>query len=1141
MKKLSLILLILLLTTGVFAQTTAAYNAYIATYQAYSTQYYVSPSGSGSSCTQGTPCSVATGLSKTGVGTVIWFLPGAYTLTGVGGYGMQTSVSGTSGGHAAYVSTTLGGAVLTWTSGSNGGAIWGESGNYTDHVGFSATSPTACEAWWGSGTNHGLYAYNTVHDVGNGSTASGSTWCSSTVGGGGIEPGTSYGTIADNVIYNIGYSGNHWAHGIYIGGGNMSVYNNLVYNASGFCVQDYNNSQNDIIINNTLVNCSFGGIVTGASTCTNATCGGDYVANNVIYNSGGTALSFCGAGSYSNANTWTNNNLYGVTTVNMNACGISGGTVTNAVTGNPNFVTLASPGSGGNFALQSGSPDLGAGTSTNSPAVDINANTRPVPPAVGAYDSSSTFALTTATNGTGTGTITGCAASYSSGAAYACTLTASLGSTLNSVQAAPGNCAGTLVGSVYSGTMPANSCLITVAFVSNTSYVLTTATSGSGTGTVSGCAGSYAPGAVYSCALNPSAGSQLASVSGCGGTLAGTSYTGVMSGSNCTVTASFSVTTVLPSNPNIPPFNAPATVNYVNRTVNAAALTALGALPANGCSTTAGGNLFCATGAFTTVTISGALNSGSIPSPGPIGGTTPSTVNATTVTATSFVGPLTGNAATATAAANLSGTPALPNGTTATTQAANSADAQLATDQTVINSYATPPTAGYGSTTPEPVTATTVLANTINTVYWVPSGSADYGAAINTILAACPTTSTYQQCEIRLPRVSSGTWSTAVTITSPGVSIIGQGVYASSFSCSVNGSCLTVSTSAFSIQQAGRFEGFGISGTGTANGVGLHIAGVIGATFDQIELQNFTGGSGTGLWLDNSVASTWTERNLFASVHIYNCNKLIRFSVESGDASFGYNRMFDVRLNPNGSQTAVSIENNANVYGGTYRFTINLGGSTNTVWSQTGTSIFQSELHLNGEQNGTGGTMFNIASGAAFLPAAPDGTWAGSLPSSTFTGTYNITLGPEVNTGNPMIPGAMAYIYNPVEITNTGVTATNQIFGAFDGSLTSGNSVYLQLGQEGSAYDAMQLGFSYAGGHGSSSNSLWLGISGEASCTLTPVGKWNCPLLMENGANVPTTVTPTPGQAACIKSAGPPVVIGYCSTVVGSTGACTCN
>ncbi|MBB5059096.1 hypothetical protein HDF16_003819 [Granulicella aggregans] len=34
---------------------------------------------------------------------------------------------------------------------------------------------------------------------------------------------------------------------------------------------------------------------------------------------------------------------------------------------------------------------------------------------------------------------------------------------------------------------------------------------------------------------------------------------------------------------------------------------------------------------------------------------------------------------------------------------------------------------------------------------------------------------------------------------------------------------------------------------------------------------------------------------------------------------------------------------------------------------------------------------------------------------------------------------------------------------------------------------------------------------------------------------------PVVGQAACIKAAGPPVVIGYCSTAIGSTGACTCN
>jgi hypothetical protein len=41
--------------------------------------------------------------------------------------------------------------------------------------------------------------------------------------------------------------------------------------------------------------------------------------------------------------------------------------------------------------------------------------------------------------------------------------------------------------------------------------------------------------------------------------------------------------------------------------------------------------------------------------------------------------------------------------------------------------------------------------------------------------------------------------------------------------------------------------------------------------------------------------------------------------------------------------------------------------------------------------------------------------------------------------------------------------------------------------------------------------------------------------------NLPQVGTPTAGHAACIKSAGPPVVIGFCSTQPDSGGACTCN
>jgi hypothetical protein len=44
-----------------------------------------------------------------------------------------------------------------------------------------------------------------------------------------------------------------------------------------------------------------------------------------------------------------------------------------------------------------------------------------------------------------------------------------------------------------------------------------------------------------------------------------------------------------------------------------------------------------------------------------------------------------------------------------------------------------------------------------------------------------------------------------------------------------------------------------------------------------------------------------------------------------------------------------------------------------------------------------------------------------------------------------------------------------------------------------------------------------------------------------NEGTVPQIGTPTAGHAACIKSAGPPVVIGYCSNVPRSNGECTCN
>ena len=61
-----------------------------------------------------------------------------------------------------------------------------------------------------------------------------------------------------------------------------------------------------------------------------------------------------------------------------------------------------------------------------------------------------------------------------------------------------------------------------------------------------------------------------------------------------------------------------------------------------------------------------------------------------------------------------------------------------------------------------------------------------------------------------------------------------------------------------------------------------------------------------------------------------------------------------------------------------------------------------------------------------------------------------------------------------------------------------------------------------------------LGTGGTGSGhVLTDAGTWIAQSI--------STGSPTVGQAACIKASGPPVVIGYCSTVVSSSGACTCN
>ena len=151
----------------------------------------------------------------------------------------------------------------------------------------------------------------------------------------------------------------------------------------------------------------------------------------------------------------------------------------------------------------------------------------------------------------GTGTITGTnstTGSYLVGTTIGpLTATAGTGYTFTGWSAVSGNaaCSGT-TNPCPSFVQNINSAA-TATFTVN-SYTVSTATTGSGSGTITGCAGAHNFGTSVSCTITPTGGSTVVTVAGCGGTWSTSPYTFTQGAANCTVTATFS---------------APAPTNYI--------------------------------------------------------------------------------------------------------------------------------------------------------------------------------------------------------------------------------------------------------------------------------------------------------------------------------------------------------------------------------------------------------------------------------------------------------------------------------------------------------------------------------------------------------------------------------------------------
>jgi subtilisin family serine protease len=151
--------------------------------------------------------------------------------------------------------------------------------------------------------------------------------------------------------------------------------------------------------------------------------------------------------------------------------------------------------------------------------------------------------------------------SVNHGSSTSFTVTPNTGYSIEKVE----GCGGTLNGNIYTTAPVTADCTVTAEFISNTIYIVTPK---------AGVHGSIAPsvpqqvhkGRKASFTVTPDTGYAISSVTGCGGTLNGNIYTTAPATANCTVKASFKISTytVTPSagaGGSINP-SAPQTVNY---------------------------------------------------------------------------------------------------------------------------------------------------------------------------------------------------------------------------------------------------------------------------------------------------------------------------------------------------------------------------------------------------------------------------------------------------------------------------------------------------------------------------------------------------------------------------------------------------
>lgn len=241
--------------------------------------------------------------------------------------------------------------------------------------------------------------------------------------------------------------------------------------------------------------------------------------------------------------------------------------------------------------------------------------------------------------------------------------------------------------------------------------------------------------------------------------------------------------------------------------------------------------------------------------------------------------------------------------------------------------------------------AAAAVNGAVNPLFYLGS---DLGEKINNVFAVgngC--------AEVHIP-AGTYVYSTTIRMTKPCQSLYGAGSALTTIEYKGNNDAIFWQMWPYTIQKAGTLKGFTLKGPGTEVGNGLHSGSIIGATFEDLVINNFRGSNSAAILFENTMQqlATWTERTVIRDVHIgiphLGNTVAVAFMINGGGNSFGYTDISDVWLNVEKRQVGVKWGKGTYTYNSTLNFHANISALGTDSFVIDGI-IRNSSLFLTGE------------------------------------------------------------------------------------------------------------------------------------------------------------------------------------------------